>query len=66
MKRYQGEDAAAPIPSAPVVHHYSAVDRGKLGQWWFEKKRTVKLTAKIVGISLAIGWLIYELVGIAT
>ena len=66
-KRYQGEDAAsASTPSEPIVHHYSAVDRGRFGQWWYEKKRTVKLTAKIVAITLVIIWLLYELLRIVT
>ena len=66
-KRYQGGDATtANVSSEPVVHHYSAVDRGRVGQWWYEKKRTVKLTAKIVAITLIIVWLLYELLRIVT
>jgi hypothetical protein len=47
-KPYRGEDAAA--PDTPVVRRYTAVERNKLSQWWFEKKRI----AKPVGIGLGI------------
>lgn len=65
-KKYHGEDAAAPIPSEPVVHRYSAVDRGRVGQWWYERKKVVTTTAKILGITALVGWLLYELVLILT
>jgi hypothetical protein len=65
-KKYHGEDAAAPIPSEPVVHRYSAVDRGRVGQWWHERKKVVTTTAKILGITALVGWLLYELVLILT
>lgn len=38
-KAYSGEDAKI---SQPVVHHYSAVDRGTYGQWWHDHKTIVK------------------------
>lgn len=38
-KVYSGEDAKA---SQPVVHRYSAVDRGKFGQFWYERKTIIK------------------------
>lgn len=65
-KRYQGEDAAAPVPADPVVHHYEAVDRGNLGQWWFERKKFVWTVTKVVLIILALVWLLVELVQIVT
>jgi hypothetical protein len=65
-KRYHGEDAATPVPSEPIVHHYSAIDRGRVGQWWFEKKRAIKTTAKVAAIVLAVLWLLYELIRIVT
>lgn len=65
-KRYQGEDASVPASTAPVVHHYEAVDRGAVGQWWYEKKRPALLFAKIGGGITVAGWLLYELVRIVT
>ena len=65
-KKYQGEDAAAPVPSEPVVHHYSAVDRGRVGQWWYERKKTIGVAAKAGAIILAVLWLLYELILIVT
>ena len=60
-KRYHGEDAAAPVSTQPVVHRYSAVDRGPVSQWWFEKKKPVILGAKVTSVAAIVGWLIYEL-----
>lgn len=62
-KRYTGEDAKQlqPAESQPVVHRYEAIDRGRIGQWWFEKKRTVKIIAGVAAIVLIIIWLIVEL-----
>ena len=64
-KRYQGEDAASSAPEQ-VVHHYEAVDRGRVGQWWFEHKKVTLTAAKVGAIGLAVVWLLYELVLIAT
>lgn len=57
-KVYKGADAAA----RPVVTKVSAVNRNKLQQWWFEKKRIVKpiaITALVIAIVV---WLIFELI----
>lgn len=64
-KRYTGEDAAQSPASEPVVYRVKAVDRGTLGQWWFEKKKVVKPIAIVAGIVVVIMWLIVELVRIA-
>lgn len=60
-KKYHGEDAATPQSGQPVIHRVVAVDRGKVGQWWFEKKRTVKIASITTGAIVFIGWLIVEL-----
>ena len=60
-KKYHGEDAAAPVPSEPIVHRYSAVERGKVGQWWYEHKTTTKTIAKTSAIILVVLWLLFEL-----
>lgn len=64
-KRYSGEDATSSPVSEPVVYRVTAVDRGRLGQWWFEKKKVVKPIAIVAGIVVVIIWLIVELVRIA-
>lgn len=38
-KVYTGEDAKI---TQPTVHRFSAVDRGRFGQWWFERKTMIK------------------------
>lgn len=64
-KRYQGEDAkSSSVSSQPVVHRYEAVERNKLGEWWHEKKRVVKVSAGIGGGLLVFAWLLVELFGI--
>lgn len=59
-KAYTGQDAAAPIE--PVVRRYKAVDRGKFGQWWFEKKKIIKFSAITLLIIVFVTWLIIELI----
>lgn len=67
-KKYSGEDAKhlQASSSGPVVHQYTAVERSAIGQWWFEKKKFIKITAMTVGVVLLIGWMIYELVMLLT
>ena len=67
-KRYNGEDAKHLQPateSQPVVRRYSAVDRSRVGQWWFEKKRVIRIAAIATLVVLGIIWLISELLRIA-
>ncbi len=59
-KPYRGQDAGT--PSEPVVRRYTAVDRGRVGQWWFEKKRFVKIVATISAVVIVVIWLIVVLV----
>lgn len=65
-KRYQGEDAKSPNPtsSQPVVHRYEAVERSAVGQWWHDKRRTVKISAAVGGGLLLFVWLLFELLQI--
>lgn len=68
-KKYSGEDAKQfnqSTSSEPVVHKYTAVDRGKFGQWWFEKKKLVRGIAIAVGVIVLVIWLIVELVRLVT
>ena len=67
-KKYTGEDAKQfnqPISSEPVVHRYTAVERSRLGQWWFEKKRFAKPVGITVLVILLVVWMIYELINLA-
>lgn len=61
-KRYQGEDARTHVQNSPVVHRYEAVERNRLSQWWYERKRTLKpmlwLGLGVIGVV----WLIIELI----
>lgn len=38
-KAYAGEDAKV---EQPTVRRYTAIDRGKAGQWWYERKKLIK------------------------
>lgn len=63
-KKYQGEDAKQfnqPLSTKPIVRHYRAVDRSRIGEWWYERKRYVKPVAIAAGIGLGIVWILYEL-----
>lgn len=57
-KAYTGNDAAI---SRPTITRVSAVNRNKLQQWWFEKKRIVKPVGITVGVVSLVVWLIVEL-----
>lgn len=41
-KRNKAYTGAGATSARPTVTHISAVNRGKLGQWWFDNKRIAK------------------------
>lgn len=57
-KPYTGEDAAKP----PVVHHYQAVVRSPLGEWWQDNKRRFKIGAIVAAVVFVLVYAIYELI----
>lgn len=60
-KAYTGADAAV---TRPTITRIEAVNRNKVSQWWFEKKRVAKPALIAAGVVFVIGWLIYELIRI--
>jgi hypothetical protein len=62
-KVYRGEDAAM---TRPVITKISAVNRSKLGQWWFDRKATMVPMLKIAGIIFVIILIIFEIIQIAS
>jgi hypothetical protein len=62
-KPYTGIDAAMTRPS---VTRISDANRSKIGQWWFEKKTTVKPILKVVGIVIVLIVIIFEIIQIAS
>ena len=62
-KQYHGADAAL---DRPVVTKISAVNRSKLGQWWFDRKKVLKPVLIGGAIALVVIWLIIELVRVTT
>jgi hypothetical protein len=61
-KAYRGVDAAV---QQPVITRVSAVNRSKIGQWWFDHKRIARPVLIAAGVVLVIVWLIIELFRIA-
>lgn len=61
-KAYSGADAAV---TKPVITRISAVNRTKLGQWWFDHKRVAKPLIITAGVILVIIILIFEIIRIA-
>lgn len=57
-KAYTGADAAV---TRPVITRVSAVNRSKIGQWWFDNKRVAKPIIIASLVALVIAWLIFEL-----
>ncbi|HMS93410.1 MAG TPA: hypothetical protein PKD28_03410 [Candidatus Saccharibacteria bacterium] len=62
-KKYSGVDAASTRPSITRVE---AVNRSKLGQWWYDHKRIAKPLLITAAVVLLIVWLVVELVRIIT
>lgn len=62
-KVYRGEDAAM---TRPVITKISAVNRSKLGQWWFDRKATMVPMLKIAGVILVVVLIIFEIIQIAS
>ena len=62
-KVYRGVDAAV---DRPTVTRISAVNRSRPQQWWLDNKRVAKPIGIIVAIVAALGWLIYELIRVAS
>jgi hypothetical protein len=62
-KTYTGADAAI---TKPVITRIEAVNRSKIGQFWFEKKKLVKPILITSGIITAVIILILQIVRIAS
>lgn len=62
-KRYSGVDASL---DKPIITKVSAVNRTKLGQWWFDRKKVLKPIIITIGVVILVIWLILELVRIAS
>lgn len=58
-KAYTGADAAN---TKPVIIRVSAVNRNKLSQWWFDRKKVLKPVLITSGVVIVVVWLIIELV----
>ena len=67
-KKYSGEDAKQTYAGSgePTVHRYEAVQRSKLGQWWFERKKLIRTVAIVVGVAILIVWMIAEIISLIT
>lgn len=61
-KKYQGADAAVTKPSVTRV---TAVNRSKIGQYWFDNKKILKPVLIGVGVVALIVWFIIEMIRIA-
>lgn len=62
-KVYRGADAAV---QRPIVTRVTAVNRSKLGQWWFERKKFLKPVATVAVIIVVIILIIIGIISIFT
>ena len=62
-KVYTGTDAAI---VKPVITRISAVNRSKVGQWWFDHKKTAKPILITAAVALGVVVLVIEIIRIAT
>lgn len=61
-KTYRGTDAA----TKPSVTKISAVNRNKLSQWIHDNKKIIKPASITLAVALALVWLVYELIRLAS
>lgn len=59
-KTYSGAAAA----TRPAVTRVVAVNRGKVGQWWYDNKRKVRIGGIAAAISFAVFLIIVGIVGL--
>ncbi|MEI7539614.1 MAG: hypothetical protein WCJ36_02495 [Candidatus Saccharibacteria bacterium] len=62
-KVYAGADAAI---TKPIITRISAVNRSKVGQWWFDRKKSLKPILITAGVVVFVIVLIVEIVRIAS
>lgn len=62
-KSYTGADAAI---TKPVITKISAVNRSKVGQWWFDNKKVAKPILIISGIVVFIVIIILQIIQLAS
>lgn len=60
-KRYQGAEAAK---VRPTVTRVKAVNRNRLSQWWFERKRIAKPILITAAVVIALAILLFEILRI--
>ena len=58
-KVYSGSDASL---NRPVITRLEAVDRNKLSQWWFDRKRTLKPILITSAVVILVVWFIFEMI----
>lgn len=58
-KTYSGVDASV---TRPTITRINAVQRNKVGQWWFEKKRIAMPAIIVMVVAIVIIWLLIELI----
>lgn len=58
-KAYSGSDAKS---VTPTIHRYQAVQRSRLGQWWYEHKKLYKPLLITVVVVAFVVWAITYLV----
>ena len=61
-KQYRGQEAAM---TRPAVTRITAVNRSKIGQWWFDRKRVLKPVLIATLVLAVLGILIYEIIRLA-
>lgn len=47
--------------SKPVVHHYVAVQKSPLREWWEAKRRLIKIVAIVVGVVVLVFYVLSQL-----
>lgn len=62
-KKYSGPDAAL---TKPAITRVTAVNRSKLGQYWYERKRILKPILTVAGIVVAVIVLVIEIIRVVS
>ena len=60
-KKYSGADA---VQNRPAITRVQAVNRGAIGQWIYEKKRTLKIVGAVLSVGLVIAIIVSGIISL--
>jgi len=65
-KRNKVYTGAGSTAVQPTITRVSAVERSKIGQWWFDNKRIAKPVLIAAGVVLLLALIIWQIISLAS